>query len=114
MQCNFGDPCTQDNPVQPDPKLQMSSALERTVWVAGGWTCLRQCAAMIFRLFHTRQQLDHPTATDSASPPTCNLLHAVLHVPGPPSFWHSSNTQRSPVRASSYRPRIVIGQAPLL
>ena len=69
----------------------MSSALERTVWVID-WTCLWQYAAVI-------------SGISTHGPPLpISCLHCS-HVPGPPSFWHSSITQRSPIQASSCKPR---------
>lgn len=79
MQCNSAIPA--GNPVQPDPNVQMSSALERTVWVAGGRR-LRQRAAMIFGFPYTAEA-ESLNMTLNGSPPTANLLHAPFAKPSP-------------------------------
>lgn len=44
----------------------------------------------------------------------CLAPNFCSHVPGPRAFWHPGNTQRSRIRASSCRPRIIIGRSALL
>lgn len=74
----------------------MSSALERTVWVTPA-----AVRSNDLRLSTHGRTVPRPQ-------PPISCMHCS-HVPGAHSFWHSSNTQRSPIRASSYQPRIVIG-----
>lgn len=76
----------------------MSSALERTAWVMPAAECSND-----LRLSTHGRTVPRPQ-------PPISCMHCS-HVPGAHSFWHSGNTQRSPIRASSYQPRIVIGQS---
>lgn len=116
MQCNLAIPAA--NPVQPDPKLQMSSALERTVWVLGRRR-LRQCSNDLRFSLHGRTTTTQREAQREAQrlAPSFQSLACSAHKPGLLVCRFPATQviqQRSPIRASSYEFRIIIGQSELL
>lgn len=111
-QCNLAIPAA--NPVQPDPKLQMSSALERTVWVLGGRR-LRQCSNDLRFSLHGRIRTTQREAQRLA--PNFQSIACSAHKPGLLVCRLPATQviqQRSPIRAASYEFRIIIGQSELL
>lgn len=101
------DPCTrQPRPTGSEAPVVISLGAHGVGHTGG--TCLRQCAAMISGFPHTGRTTAIYCHGQCLAPNFCS------HVPGPRAFWHPGNTQRSRIRASSCRPRIIIGRSALL